>query len=193
MDDSKLDNDPSPEQIAERASRRRVYRHVHETVMYATNSNENGDADGEQIAVEHAIKLLGQLMPEQEKGGGADAVELHGVPEVSRAAEDIPQAGAETEEGPREAHVVPVVQDGDPAPREVLSGKKPTSEAINPKTGIKARTFILYEMHGKKKTFVDKGTAAELANRNDLSASTVYRLAGKKSHAGDLWAVERVS
>lgn len=103
--------------------RRRGYARVSRTTSYAMDCSANGDFEGEKIALSHALELVLDLLAAYyDAGGDADAVELDGVREVPRAVQDIPQAGQAQEEGARQAHVVPVVQGSDEAPRAVLTG-----------------------------------------------------------------------
>ena len=103
---------------------RRLYGRLNETVRYASGSNLNGDVEGERIALGHAVELivdiLGWCYEDWEGDDGEDAVELDGMREVPRKVQDLQETGAAQEEGSPEAHVVPVVQDGDEASGEVL-------------------------------------------------------------------------
>lgn len=98
--------------------------------------------------------------------------------------------------------MVPVVQERDAAPGEVLTlAPKQAPEdshmgtnGINPKRGVKPRTFRLYSLdeRGEDVEMVDEGTAAELASRNDIGPSTVYKKAGRTPNPGAKWRVEKV-
>lgn len=103
--------------------RRRMYSRLNRTTSYALECVGNEDAEGERIALKHGLELMLDLLGKfyDEGGDGDDAVELDGVRGVPREVQDLPQAGTPQEEGPREAHVVPVVPEGDEASGEVLS------------------------------------------------------------------------
>ena len=190
----------------ERQRHRKQYSHLTETVKYASACEMLGDADGEQLALKHGIELmLDLLMPfiPLEGEGDRDGVELDGVRAVSRAVQDIPQAGAAQEDGPQEAHVVPVVRGGDAASGEVLSmGPKAAPEdshhgtnGINPKRGVPRKTFRLYKLNrkGGDSKLLDEGSAAEIANKHDgITPKWIYNNADKPGRAGNPYRVEKV-
>ncbi len=107
--------------------RRRMYSRLNRTTSYALECTANGDDEGERIALKHAIELMLDLLGKYYDEGGdrTDAVELDGVRGMQGDVQDIPKAGEAQEEGAREAHVVPVVHEGDEAQGEVLSGFSP--------------------------------------------------------------------
>ena len=187
--------------------RRREYQRVNETVRYAQASNANGDGIGERIALKHACELILNLLVDcyeiTDEDGACDGLELDGMREMSREVQDIQESRAAQEEGPQEAHVVPVVQDGDAAPRKVLSGagkhqvnsKKHGTTGNNPKGGASRRVFRLFlvDSRGDDVKLVDTGTAAELANRNDgITPKQVYNWADRPGRAGRQWRVEKL-
>lgn len=104
---------------------RMLYTRLNEAIRYALGCDRNGDALGEKIGLSHAFELLLDLMGDCYKDEEAevveDAVELDGMRDVPGEAQDLQEAGATEEEGAREAHVVPVVPEGDEASGEVLS------------------------------------------------------------------------
>ena len=197
--------DYNEERQQHRKQHRKQYAHLTETVKYASACEMLGDSDGEQLALRHGLELmLDLLMPfiPLEGEGDHDGVELDGMRAVSRALQDFQETGAAQEEGAPQAHVVPVVQVGDAASGEVLTliPKEPPEDSrhgtngINPKRGVKPRKFRLYSIdeHGNDIELVDEGTAAELAARNDIGPSTVYKKAGKEPAPGSKWRVEKV-
>lgn len=190
----------------ERQQHRKQYSHLTETVKYASACEMLGDLDGEQLALKHGIELmLDLLMPFMPLEGeeGSDGVELDGMRAVSREVQDIQETGPAQEEGPQEAHVVPVVQVSDAssgevltlAPKEMPEDSHMETNGINPKRGIKPRTFRLYSLDedGNDVEMVDEGTAAQLASRNGIGPSTVYSLAKREEPSpGAKWRVEKV-
>ena len=189
----------------EHRQHRKQYSHLTETVKYASSCEMLGDSDGEQLALRHGIELmLDLLMPFMPLEGedDRDGVELDGMRAVPRPVQDLQETGAEKEEGAPQAHVVPVVQVGDAASGEVLSlvpkempeDSHHGTNGINPKRGVKPRTFRLYSLDesGNDIEMVDEGTAAELASRNGIGPSTVYKKAGREPRPGSKWRVEKV-
>ena len=189
----------------ERCEHRKRYSHLTETVKYASACEMLGDSIGEQLALKHGIELmLDLLMPYIPLEGEEDhdGVELDGMRAVPRAVQDLQEAGAAQEEGAPQAHVVPVVQVRDPSSGEVLNLKPKQmpedshhgTNGINPKLGVKPRRFKLYSVdeYGKDIELVDEGTAAELASRNGIGPSTVYKKAGRQPKPGSKWRVEKV-
>ena len=80
------------------------------------------------------------------------------------------------------------------ARREYRQPVRPGTNGINPKLGVKPRRFKLYSVdeYGKDIELVDEGTAAELASRNGIGPSTVYKKAGRQPKPGSKWRVEKV-
>lgn len=189
-----------------RCSCRKKYEHLTTTVKYASACGMLEDAEGERIALKHAIELaLDLLMPFMSEGGEEcddDALELDGMREMSREVQDIQEAGAAQEEGAPQAHVVPVVQERDTAsgevlnliPKEIPEDSHHGVNGINAKRGVKPRTFRLYSLdkHGNDIEMVDEGTAAELASRNAIGPSTIYKKAGREPSPGAKWRVEKI-
>lgn len=190
-----------------RCSCRKKYEHLTTTVKYASACGMLEDAEGERIALKHAIELaLDLLMPFMSEGGEEcddDALELDGMREMSREVQDIQEAGAAQEEGAPQAHVVPVVQERDTASGEVLSmapkeackDSHHGTNGINPKRGVPRKTFRLYlvDASGEDVKLVDTGTAAEIANKHDgITPKWIYNNAGKQGRAGNKYRVEKV-
>ncbi|MBR0403712.1 MAG: hypothetical protein IJI68_00605 [Eggerthellaceae bacterium] len=102
--------------------RRRMYSRLNRTTSYALECVANEDAEGERIALKHGLELMLDLLGKfyDEGGDGDDAVELDGMRDVPGEAQDLQEAGAKEEEGPRQAYVVLVVQGGDATSGEVL-------------------------------------------------------------------------
>ena len=103
--------------------RKAGYDRTRRALGYAMECITSGDYEGEKIALRHCLELMLDLLGAfyGKEVDLQDAVEQHGVRDMQGAVQDIPEAGTAQEEGPREAHVVPVVQGGDEAPGEVLS------------------------------------------------------------------------
>lgn len=121
---------------------------------------------------------------------------------MSRKVQDIQEAWETKEEGAQEAHVVPLVHGGNAPSGEVLNLMPKQAPAdshhgtngINPKVGVRPRKFRLFSLdkHGVDIGLVDEGTAGELASRNNIGPSTVYKNAGKAPRPGSKWRVEEV-
>lgn len=189
----------------ERMKKRRRYQILNQTVEYASSCEMLRDGEGERIALWHAMGLLLDLYCancDEEGDGGADAVELDGMREMSRPHQDIQEAGEAQEERTSEAHVVPVVQERDAASREVLTmnpgpplDSKHGTTGINPKRGKAPKLFRLYlvDASGDDVKLVDTGTAAEISNRNvGVTPKWVYNHTNKPGRPGNRYRVESI-
>lgn len=192
-----------------RCRHRKRYSHLTKTVEYASACEMNGDTDGEVLALKHAVKLtFGLLAPhmitiKEMEDIEEDALELDGMREMPRSVQDIQEAGAAEEEGTPEAHVVPVVQERDAAPREVLTmepdppidSNKHGLTGDNPKCGKKPAVFKLYQIdaEGNDVKLLDTGTAVEIAGRHEcIKPAFIYKHANKPGRPGRAFRVEKV-
>lgn len=121
------------------------------------------------------------------------AVELESMMgHMRQAAEILGERLADPPEAPEpEPAALPLIVQEGTAPAQVVgsggAGSFPGS------TGRSARRFRLFEvMDGADTGYSDEGTAAELANRNGIGPSTVYRLAKSGAPRGR-WRVEEVA